>query len=240
MNSRDDFNKESKRILQERVGNRCSNPECRCLTSGPNSNEEKATRIGVAAHITGASEGGPRFDSLLTKDKRAHISNGIWLCQNCAKLIDNDEEVYAVSLLLEWKQVSEENSRRELEGKSPVEYPIKDGWICGHCRSFVEHQQTVCRVCHADVAYSATRHERAEAGKMGLFVGAALSAFIFLVFPQLVNDKFGLSISIGLGLGIYAVVVFGLLSALGMFACIELEERKYRGKPPRFFRQSSI
>lgn len=239
-NSRDDFNKESKRILQERVGNRCSNPECRCLTSGPNSNEEKATRIGVAAHITGASERGPRFDSSLTKAKRAHISNGIWLCQNCAKLIDNDEENYPVRLLLEWKQVSEENCRREMEGKPPVEYPVKEGWICGHCRSFVEHQQTVCRICYADVAYSATRHERAEAGKTGLFFGVALSVFIFLIFPQLVNDKFDSSIPIGLGLGIYAVFIAGLISFLGMFACIELEERKYRGKPPRFFRQTSI
>lgn len=240
MNNRDDFNKETKIILQERVGNHCSNPECRCLTSGPNFNEEKATRIGVAAHITAASKGGPRFNFSLTKEKRAHISNGIWLCQNCAKLIDNDEQIYTVTLLLEWRQVSEENCRRELEGKPPIEYPEKEGWICGHCRSFVEHLQTVCRVCHADVAYSATRQERGEAATTGLFIGGGLSAFMFLILPQLVNEKFEWSIPIGLGLGIYTIFVAGLLSFIGMFACIEIEERKYQGKPPRFFRRTNI
>ena len=88
-NNRDEFNEKTKRIIQERVGNRCSNPNCKCLTSGPNADQEKATRIGVAAHITAASENGPRYNSMISNEERSHISNGIWLCQNCAKLIDN-------------------------------------------------------------------------------------------------------------------------------------------------------
>ncbi len=192
-NNRDDFNKETKRILQERVGNRCSNPECRCLTSGPNYEPEKATRIGVAAHITAAAEGGPRYDHTLTSKERRSISNGIWLCQNCAKLIDNDEKIYSIELILEWKQVSEENCRRELEGKPLIEYPQKDGWICGHCRSFVEHLQTVCTGCQSEVAYSATRQEREEAWKLGLLIGGGVSALFFVMLPELLNSTFGWS-----------------------------------------------
>ena len=237
---RDDFNKETKRILQERVGNRCSNPECRCLTSGPNFNEGKATRIGVAAHISAAAEGGPRFNPLHSKEARSHISNGIWLCQNCAKLIDNDEQVYKIPLLIEWKKMSEATCRRALEGKSPIDYPEKDGWICGHCRSFVEHLQTICKECHAEVAYSATRHERAEAGKIGLCIGGGLGVLLFVVLPKVLNSNFEWNMSLGFGLGIYSLLIAAAMALAGSFISIELEERKYRGKPPRFFRQTNI
>lgn len=74
---RDEFSLTSKRILQERVGNRCSNPNCPRLTSGPNFHLNKATRIGEAAHITGATPGGPRFDSSLSPQERSSINNGI-------------------------------------------------------------------------------------------------------------------------------------------------------------------
>ena len=237
---RDDFNKETKRILQERVGNHCSNPDCACLTSGPNFNPDKATRIGVAAHITAASEGSARYDFTLTSEERRSILNGIWLCQNCSKFIDNDEEIYTVDFLLEWKEFSEENARREIEGKSPLDRYPTDGWICGHCRSFVEDLQTVCTSCHAEVAYSATRQERAEAGKTGLFIGFFVSLLAFMVLPDFLNSQFEATLSFGFGLGVYAVVITAVATISMSFICIELEERKYRGKPPRFFRQTRI
>ena len=59
--------------------------------------------MGIAAHITAASVGGPRFDDSISSDERKGIDNGIWLCQNCAKLIDNDEKKYTVELLNKWK-----------------------------------------------------------------------------------------------------------------------------------------
>jgi len=82
---RDDFNIDVKRTLAARVGNRCSNPACLALTSGPQKRSAKSLNIGVAAHITAASPGGPRYDSQLTQENREGIENGIWLCQNCAK-----------------------------------------------------------------------------------------------------------------------------------------------------------
>jgi hypothetical protein len=75
--------------------------------------------VGVAAHITAASQGGPRFDPSLTESQRASHENGIWLCQNCAKLIDNDVLAYPATLLQAWKREAEENAARAV-GKSTL------------------------------------------------------------------------------------------------------------------------
>jgi hypothetical protein len=53
---RDDFDEKTKEILSRRVGLRCSNPNCRKLTTGPQTDPSKAINIGVAAHITVASQ----------------------------------------------------------------------------------------------------------------------------------------------------------------------------------------
>ncbi len=114
LNKRDDFSESVKRILRERVGNHCSNPECRKATSGPHSDPGKVVRLGVAAHITAAAPKGPRHNDGLSKKERMGIQNGIWLCQNCAKLIDADADKYPISLLLEWKQIAEKKAEDEL------------------------------------------------------------------------------------------------------------------------------
>jgi len=72
--------------------------------------------LGVAAHITAASPGGARFDDAVDTQERASISNGIWLCQNHAKLIDNDESAYSVGLLKEWKETAERMAWLEARG----------------------------------------------------------------------------------------------------------------------------
>jgi hypothetical protein len=43
---RDDFKSQVKDTLSKRVGLRCSNPNCRALTAGPNSDKDKTTNIG--------------------------------------------------------------------------------------------------------------------------------------------------------------------------------------------------
>lgn len=99
---RDDFSKETIATLAKRAGMRCSH--CRRLTSGPNDDPATAVNLGVAAHIAAASEGGPRYDLSMTPAQRASISNGIWLCQTCAKLVDSDVKKYPATLLLRWKE----------------------------------------------------------------------------------------------------------------------------------------
>lgn len=104
---RDDFPEETKRALAARVGNVCSNPDCHASTSGPQHNSTKALNVGVAAHITGAAEGGPRYCPSMSFEERRHPDNGIWLCQTCAKLIDNDALQFPEVLIRAWKVVAE-------------------------------------------------------------------------------------------------------------------------------------
>src|SRR5579884_1270687 len=100
---RDEFPRDVVEALAKRVACRCSNPDCSRITSGPNSNPAKWTNLGVAAHITAAAVGGPRYDSTLGSDARKSAENGIWLCQRCAKLIDSDVDKYPTPLLKSWK-----------------------------------------------------------------------------------------------------------------------------------------
>ena len=97
---RDDFPPSVIEQLARRVGFCCSNPGCQRPTSGPRAEPQKSINIGVAAHITAASEGGPRYDENLTSAERRSITNGIWLCQNHAKMIDDDEIRYTRDLLM--------------------------------------------------------------------------------------------------------------------------------------------
>jgi hypothetical protein len=120
---RDDFNEAVKRTLAARVGNACSSPDCRALTSGPQDDPTKALNVGVAAHITGAAPGGPRYDALLTADQRRHADNGIWLCQNCAKLVDNDTLQFPEEVLRAWKTIAEYRARSTI-GKTAPSVPM--------------------------------------------------------------------------------------------------------------------
>lgn len=114
MATRDDFSAPTKRLLSERVGFRCSNPKCRRHTSGPSADPSSSVNIGVAAHITAAAPGGPRYDSSLSSDERKDQANGIWLCQICAKLIDDDSDLHTIDLLYEWKNQAEIQAAKSL------------------------------------------------------------------------------------------------------------------------------
>ncbi len=114
---RDDFPVNIKDVLAKRVGFRCSNPDCRQLTSGPQTDPSKVINVGVAAHITAASPQGPRYDPTLMPEGRSSINNGIWLCQICAKLVDNDPIRYPAEILKSWKREAEEAAIKELESR---------------------------------------------------------------------------------------------------------------------------
>jgi hypothetical protein len=109
-----DFTQKDKDTLAKRVAFRCSNPECRMSTIGPNEDQKKSTTIGVAAHIKAASEGGPRYDANQSVPERKDITNAIWLCQSCSVLIDRDENKYSNKLLHKWKSEAEHTASTEL------------------------------------------------------------------------------------------------------------------------------
>ena len=111
--SRDDFSSLVKRDLAGRVNSCCSNPSCHAQTAGPDASEG-TVNVGVAAHITAASVGGPRFDSSLSPPQRVSIANAIWLCQICAHRIDVDPDAHPVTLLQAWKVTSEHQAAQAL------------------------------------------------------------------------------------------------------------------------------
>lgn len=112
---RDDFSQKTKDLLANRVGWKCSNPNCRKATRGAGTGKENIINIGVASHITAASKGGPRYDENITPQERASAENGIWLCQSCSKLIDSDVNRYTVAKLKKWKELSEQMAVLDLE-----------------------------------------------------------------------------------------------------------------------------
>ena len=116
---RDEFSSGDRRKLRERVANRCSNPGCRTLTIGPGAASDAVANIGKAAHIAAAAAGGPRFDASMTSQQRRSLSNGIWLCSNCATDVDADHAAYPATLLHEWKREAERRARAEKGRRLP-------------------------------------------------------------------------------------------------------------------------
>jgi hypothetical protein len=122
--SRDDFSEPTKRNLARRVNYKCSYPECLRPTEGPHTDPNKYLSVGVAAHITAASDNGPRYNSSLSSVQRKDITNGIWLCETHAKMIDKDAERYSAETLNEWKEIAEEIALCELEERKKEEKVI--------------------------------------------------------------------------------------------------------------------
>jgi hypothetical protein len=134
---RDDFKPSVKRTIALRVGYHCSNPTCGAKTTGPQIDPAKAINIGVAAHITAASPGGPRYRPTASEAARTSPENGLWLCQNCAKLIDNDVARFPEVLLRHWKQIAELRTLQQLGRQSPfdrTDAPALEIPSSGSCR----------------------------------------------------------------------------------------------------------
>lgn len=51
--------------------------------------------------------GWKRYDNSMSPEQRSSYENGIWLCRNCAAMIDRDEDYYTVDMLHMWKQLAE-------------------------------------------------------------------------------------------------------------------------------------
>jgi RNA polymerase subunit RPABC4/transcription elongation factor Spt4 len=237
--NRDEFTLKVIRTLQFRAGNHCSNPDCRQLTSGPNSDSEKATCTGEAAHITAAAPGGARYDHSLTPEERSSIQNGIWLCKYCARLIDADWERYPVFLLREWKQEAEQYA--DIEHKK-VQEPAgslqKEGLICPFCKTVVEFDQKVCLGCYAEVVHGTTQAESQQTVIIGLMLGIAVSYFLLVKCPEWLSALLPWQIPLGFGLGRVALLVGVILIVLTAVVWGQLEELMRRKRPPRFIRST--
>jgi ssDNA-binding Zn-finger/Zn-ribbon topoisomerase 1 len=171
MRVRDDFSLKVKETLARRAGMHCSNPNCAKLTAGPQENPEKAVNIGVAAHITAAATNGARYDETLTKVQRRSILNGIWLCQSCAKLVDNDAERYSVDLLNKWKFLGEQSARLRVEGAGARGRRGRKYYIIlgGDSRLEDVRCPTCSKVIKVDLGLAPGATENPQCNKCGLF-----------------------------------------------------------------------
>jgi hypothetical protein len=99
---------------------------------GANAAQDGLITIGVAAHICAASPGGPRYNPAQTREARCKKDNGIWLCQNCGRLIDADPQKFTAEVLTRWKRDAQERAFRELVASgapAPTEEAARVGSI---------------------------------------------------------------------------------------------------------------
>lgn len=120
MASNDRFKQPVIVTIAKRAANRCSNPDCGAVTSGPSDDPSSSVNVGEAAHIYGANPGSARFDPAMASVDRSAITNAIWLCGNCHKLIDDDPDRYPPGLLFEWQR-NHERHIGEIVGKAGAE-----------------------------------------------------------------------------------------------------------------------
>ena len=95
-------------------------PRCTQVTSGSTSDGKDVINVGVAAHICAAAEGGPRYDSTMSREKRRSADNGIWLCANHARAADSRDPAFTVEAMRRWKQEAQIESFHRVMGH-PVE-----------------------------------------------------------------------------------------------------------------------
>jgi len=127
--TRDDFSPKTIETVAKRASFICSNPNCRSLTLCPSDVEpKKFIYIGKVAHITAASQEGPRFDSSLTPEQRSSSDNGMFLCSNCADMIDKNNGLdFPAALLKIWKYEHEKWVKENLNKSVTSPVSIIDG-----------------------------------------------------------------------------------------------------------------
>ena len=244
--NRDEFSATTKRALQDRAASFCSNPTCCILTAGPNTEQEKASRNGIASHIYGAAPRGPRYDSLMTKKERVSAANGIWLCALCATDIDKDENKYPAELLYEWKQYTENLVDVLKDQRLSISQIIKtrlsaveDFWECGHCKFKVPLDATVCGTCGAEVVFGATRKEFADAVLLGFQVGLVFGLMVLGLFMHVYYKIYGLDIDVFTGSVSWIALVIPIITAItGAVLNGTKVRRKFSSTKPRFIRMS--
>lgn len=110
----DRFSKNVVDNISRRSANICSNPDCCAITSGPAEDDDRSINVGEAAHIYGANPGSARYDCQMSSAERSAITNAIWLCRNCHKIIDADPNQYPSSLLFEWRKEHEDDVSKRI------------------------------------------------------------------------------------------------------------------------------
>ncbi len=109
-----DFSQKTINDLAKRAAYKCCNCKISTLCASESSDCDYA-HTGQAAHIIAASQNGPRSNESSTTEEKTSISNGIYLCQICAKLVDaNRGKDYPSEKLKKMKQDHEKSTREKI------------------------------------------------------------------------------------------------------------------------------
>lgn len=138
-----EFRRSTVVLLAARAANRCSNPDCMAITSGPSIEADSAINVGEAAHIYGARQGSARYSVSMTYDERSDPTNGIWLCRNCHKKIDADSSAYPSDLLFEWKRDHEARVHAQLGRASDMRIKVQERVLSAFPEAGYLAQQTI-------------------------------------------------------------------------------------------------
>lgn len=114
---RKDFSYPTKLKIAAYCNNMCAFPTCAKKVLGGRINAddlENGFSKGVFAHIIGASSKGPRHTTETNNIDLDDVSNGILLCEEHHKLIDDNEEDYPIEVLKQWKAKIESNFKNLL------------------------------------------------------------------------------------------------------------------------------
>ena len=101
------FTETTKEVIRRRAGYRC----CKCDKTlvGPGATTSDFVELGQCAHIYAAKTTGPRGQSHLTDEQLKSPENGLYLCNDCHKLVDGKlrEKKYRAEQLLQIKAIHE-------------------------------------------------------------------------------------------------------------------------------------
>ena len=145
-NNRDDFPPKVRHQIGRQAGWRCSYLPCGRETEGATSDGRSVISIGVAAHICAAAPGGKRYDANQTVEQRRSADNGIWMCEDHAKIVDSEDPRYTVELLCQWKAHAHQASwRRVLREPTSAIAVIGEGELNDRLRAAVRADLEVFR-----------------------------------------------------------------------------------------------
>lgn len=111
---RDNFSNGTRHRLSDQVDHHCVFPGCWTLTSVPRPEGKGRVTVSHAAHVSAASENGPRYNPELTPEQRRALANGANLCATHATLVDRQSDRYPAETIQGWQGAAVETLQRNV------------------------------------------------------------------------------------------------------------------------------
>ena len=84
---------------------------------------------------------------------------------------------------------------------------VAETYTCGGCGAEFSPGDHVCRGCHGRIVYGALPEEVSKGAGAAGAVWASIAFAVLFLLPVVVSSCFGVSVPIGLGLGLWGLLV---------------------------------